>query len=81
MNKYLYCSIEVSQPRMPKDDDTVGYIDQETQQTTITVVYCTDNNKNGPRSDCPAYSPVKGYEDRDFQQIPRLPGNQNDVYL
>ena len=34
-----------------------------------------------PRSDYPAYSPGRGCEDRDLQLIPRLPGNQNGVYL
>ena len=33
------------------------------------------------RSDCPTYSLGRECEDRDFQQIPRLLGNQNGVYL
>ena len=34
-----------------------------------------------PRSDCLAYSPGRGCVDLDLQLIPRLPGNQNGVYL
>ena len=36
-------------------------------------------NKEYACSDCPAYSPGRGCEDRDFQRIPRLPGNQHEL--